>query len=133
MRTFSYGIVNTDASSINFGIAHSLFSSLSIIQGFIVNKTESSASSSLSVQYNLELFDGAKFGKFLLQLSLSCIQTKSKYTKTVVSLGLITTTNMSPSSRHGRSAMRSSATTSCFTSWRNRPRSGPGVPSGVPR
>jgi len=78
MRTLGNGKVYANLSSIQICSIHGVSCLNSIILVFIVNKGKSSATTSVTIENNLNLFQWSKLFKLRFQFSLTGVQTQSE-------------------------------------------------------
>ena len=79
MRSLGDAEVNSDLSSIQFDPIQSLPSFTGVVKRLEVDEGKTSAATTVPVQHNLTLLEGAELAELLLQLSFSGVQAQTKH------------------------------------------------------
>lgn len=78
VSSLCYGIIDADATTVNFHSGAFILCNLSIFHVLKVNEAKPSGTARLCINYNLHFVNGSILRKDMVYLLFSCIKTKSK-------------------------------------------------------
>ena len=110
MSSFGDAEVNSDLSSIQFDPIQSLPSFTGVVKRLEVDEGKTSAATTVPVQHNLTLLEGAKLAELLLQLALGGVETEAEHTKALRLVRVLSIAIMAPAVGHRRPGVVSSST-----------------------
>ena len=110
VSSFGDAEVNSDLSSIQFDPIQSLPSFTGVVNRLEVDEGKTSAATTVPVQHNLTLLEGAKLAELLLQLALGGVETEAEHTKALRLVRVLPIAIMAPAVGHWRTGVVSSST-----------------------
>jgi len=110
VSSFGDAEVNSDLSSIQFDPIQSLPSFTGVVKRLEVDEGKTSAATTVPVQHNLTLLEGAELAELLLQLALGGVETEAEHTKALRLVRVLPIAIMAPAVGHWRTGVVSCST-----------------------